>query len=135
MSYKTIVLSASKNGKTNQIATAIGIPVLYAEDMPIINSENIILVCANCGDEELPESMEKFLIQLKVKHKKYAICELGNYFGYEWTEFGAATIIRSELEKLNWTPILNALSIDTFPTIDWETFENWQRILKCKIGI
>jgi flavodoxin len=116
----------SKGGNSLKVAEFFSLPLLNVINNPNLeNYNNYIIVCPTYGDEELPFEMEDFLINLKFKNKKYAICELGNRFGHEGEEgFGAASIIERVLEKLHWEKI-DRISLDSVPDIDWEILRKW----------
>jgi len=78
------------------------------------------------GNEELQPDMEKFIVnfRLDMSSKYYAICELGNYYGYE-ADFGAMKIIRHHLEKLSGKELVGPLSMDSLPKKDWTAFATW----------
>lgn len=92
----------------------------------ILDQYDLILVfCPTYGDEELPLNMEDFLQTLTCKQKKFVICELGNYYGYDDYEFGAMKIIKHTLLNLEWTEFMQGLSLDSLPKINWDVFYNW----------
>ena len=127
------ILYFSLSNKTKQIAESFDLPVVEIhEELPEFN--RIIIICPTYGDEELPWEMESFLLNLKIANKDYAICEVGNYFGYDWSEFGAATIIKHELTKRSWHLIFPVLTLDATPKVDWGCLKNWkdQLFLKFK---
>ena len=68
--------------------------------------------------------MEDYLLSLQLRGKKFAVCELGNYFGQEET-FGAATLIEAVLVKLGWEKAGLSLSLDTIPNIDYNQLDLW----------
>lgn len=78
------------------------------------------------GNEELQQDMERFIVDFKLDMtgKYYAICELGNYYGYE-ADFGAMKIIRHHLEKLRGKEFVSPLSMDSLPKKDWVAFATW----------
>lgn len=122
------VLYWSKGKKSSLVAKQFGIPVLSVAENPDLEKyENIIIVCPTYGDEELPFEMEDFLLNISATKKTFVVCELGNFFGHE-KEFGAAKIIRFELEKRKWKCI-DTLSLDSVPEIDWRSLEKWKKKL------
>jgi flavodoxin len=123
-----VVLYWSKGKKSSLVAKEFGIPILSVIDNPNLDRyKNMIIVCPTYGDEELPFEMEDFLIKLRTTEKKFAVCELGNFFGHE-KEFGAAKIIKFELEKRKWECV-DSLSLDSFPEIDWFSLKKWKKKL------
>lgn len=125
-----IVVYDSKKGHSKTIAENIGISYIHVSDCPDLKSyRHIIFVCPTYGDEELPEEMENFIVSLETTDKKFTICELGNYYGYDFPEFGAAKIIRYHLFKLQWQEFMKQLSLDSLPKINWPIFNQWKREL------
>lgn len=120
------VLYFSNGGNSLKVAEFFLLPLLNVKNNPNLEFyNNLIIVCPTYGDEELPFDMEDFLINLKIKNKNYAVCELGNRFGHEGEEgFGAALIVEHILDKLNWKK-LGRLSLDSVPEIDWECLRKW----------
>jgi len=86
----------------------------------------VAFFCPTYGDEELPPVMDKFIYKIQTKSLQYILCELGNYFGQDDFEFGAAIIIKTKLDSLGWAQIGNTLSLDSFPKIDWKSFYAWK---------
>lgn len=125
------VLYYSKGGNSLKVAKYFELPLLNVINNPNLENYNsFVVVCPTYGDEELPFEMEDFLINLKVKNKKYAICELGNRFGHEENGFGAAIIIEYVLDDLDWKKI-SRLSLDSVPDVDWKVLEEWiEKLLK-----
>lgn len=79
------------------------------------------------GDEELHEDMETFLRSLTVDltGKKFVLCELGNYGGYDDFAFGALQIIRRRLLELHATEFCSPLSLDSFPRLNEDQLSRW----------
>jgi flavodoxin len=130
-----IIIYDSKKGHSKTIAESVGIPCVNVNCYPDLKLyRKVIFVCPTYGDEELPEEMEKFIVNLKVTNKKFTICELGNYYGYDDPEFGAAKIIRYHLFKLQWQEFMKQLSLDSLPKINWSIFNQWKTELlhKCQ---
>jgi len=128
MIFEAVLYFSSSSGKSLKVAKSFNMLLLDVEKNPNIKKyKNIIIVCPTYGDEELPLAMEKYLLKLKLKNKNYAVCELGNFFGFE-KEFGALRIIKYQLSLLGWN-LIDEISIDSNPDIDWEVFENWKNKL------
>ena len=70
--------------------------------------------------------MDEFIYRIQTKSLRYILCELGNYFGQDDFEFGAARIIKMKLDSLGWSQIGKTLSLDSFPKIDWNAFYDWK---------
>lgn len=93
---------------------------------PLDKYETFLFFAPTYGNEELQLDMERFIIAFKLdlSNKRYAICELGNYYGYE-TDFGAMRILRYHLDRLCGTELISPLSLDTLPKKDWQAFTRW----------
>lgn len=125
---KIITLFDSIHGKSKKIASLLP-NSHYVCNLPnLLKYEYFIFVCPTYGDEEITYNMETFLLNLKIKKRKYTICELGNYFGDTY-EFGAKKIIVQFLKKLKWEEFYPCLSLDSMPAIDLDTFKIWERKL------
>lgn len=116
---------ASKHGHSKKVAQRFG-ECHDAETHPLLDEDVILFICPTYGDEELPLTMENFLCSIIDTEKMFVICELGNYYGYDDFNFGALRIIESHLENLGWREFFPSISLDSMPSIDWETFENWK---------
>jgi flavodoxin len=133
---KTVVLYASSHGSTRSVIKRLAEMVQFSFDCFDVKSlrdsssmdkyELFLFFCPTYGNEELQPDMERFIINLKLdmSGKYYAICELGNYYGYE-TDFGAMKIIRYHLEKLFGKELVSPLSMDSLPKKDWKAFATW----------
>lgn len=119
------VLYFSGGKKSQIVAEFFDLPTIPIPQV-LPNFNRIIIVCPTYGDEELPLEIEDFLIELNINDKEYALCVLGNYFGYEREEFGPAKIIRYELAEKNWKLLSSPLSLDSVPQIDWECLKCWK---------
>ncbi len=121
-------LIITHNGKNClRLANFIGLPV-FTKDLALPDFKSAIICVSNAGNEELPLDFEDFLINFNIKNKKYCIVELGNYFGYEWEEFGCAKIVRRLLNNLEWEEVFPVLILDSFPEIDWSCVKNWMNL-------
>lgn len=123
-----LVLHNHKNGNNylvaKKLAAQFGCQVAAAEDNPSLKEHNTILVVVpNVGDEELPQPMEDYLFKLTDRNKKYAICELGNYFGLE-NYCGCKKVVFHLLDKLGWHRLAD-ISLDSMPTLDEEGLDRW----------
>ena len=108
-----------------RLAEKLGGALLTAEERPDLSSHAVVVfVVANTGDEELQQPMEDFLAALTVEGKMFAICELGNYFGFERDCFGCKVIARKVLVQLGWGEISD-VSIDSMPTLDEKRLQVW----------
>lgn len=132
---KTAIIYYSKSGRTKKVANKFNLDKFrIPKEIPNEDYDLYIFLCPTYGDEELPLPMEDFLINLKLKNKKYCVCELGNYYGYDDYEFGAYKLIKFMLNKLNWQEFYNPLSLDSMPNINWKSFDCWITNLNIKIN-
>jgi flavodoxin len=107
------------------ISNNLDIPIKFIEDDPKIDQyDEFFFVVSNRGDEELPECFENFLNNLITLNKKYYICEIGNYFGFEYEFFGSRKIVDFILKRLGWEEV-SSLSVDSMPAIDEERLIDW----------
>lgn len=120
-------------GKNNStlVSNYFNLPIIGLEK-PLCQFKRIIIVCPTYGDAEILPDVEIFLKNFNIRKKEYALCELGNYFGFEWNEFGAATIIKKHLNNLDWKLIFPVLSLDSIPKVDFECLKNWKEELFLK---
>jgi len=123
-----IVLHNNNRGNNQKVATMLAerfrCPTVAAEDNPdLAPHDPIILVIGNTGDEELPQPMEDYLFGLTVTGKRYHVCELGNYFGFENYK-GCKKVAMKLLDALGWKK-LSDVSLDSLPTLDTESLEAW----------
>lgn len=132
-----VVLYGSSRGSTRQAVARLSsyfefpfqvFDVKRVEDVGTLGRYDLFLVFSpTYGDAELQPDMEKFItgFKLDMSNKYYAICELGNYYGYDDFEFGAMKIIRYHLDKLHGKELIKPLSMDSLPKKDWEAFVAW----------
>lgn len=130
------VLHNNKKGNNYIVASILSehlqCNMIASEDNPKIHQyDTIIFVVSNYGDEELCQPMEDYIYNIKIKNKKFLICELGNYFGFE-NYIGCKKIVIKLLENLNWQKISD-ISIDSLPKIDLESLNNWILEIKYKL--
>jgi hypothetical protein len=123
-----IVLCNGRKGNNYLVATILAqrfdCGVVTAEENPALQPFNpIILVIPNRGDEELPQPMEEYLLELSVRNKDYLICELGNYFGFE-NYCGCKKVACRILDNLGWTRLAD-VSIDSLPELDRDSLDKW----------
>lgn len=117
---------SSVNNKTSLIASCFENSI-NIKNNPSINCDLLIILCPTYGDEELPLEMEDYLFKMKiVKMKCFAICELGNYYGYDDFTFGAGIILKKYFENLGFKEFFPMLSLDSIPRIDWDNFYKWK---------
>jgi flavodoxin len=128
-----IIYNSFKNKNSKKIAKKIfykikKCKIITAEsNEKLDNFDFIFFIVPNVGDEELPEPIESYLLSLKTKNKKYFLCELGNYFGFEYK--GCKNIVFNFLDSLGWEK-QSEISLDSVPSIDKKNLKKW--IKKCK---
>lgn len=91
----------------------------------------ILFFASTWGDGELQIDMENFFTSffLDLQGKKYAMCELGNYYGYDDFEFGALRVMRHFLIKTGGEEIIQPLCMDSLPHKDWIGLHRWCSLL------
>lgn len=97
-------------------------------DAKQLNSFTVVLFFASTwGDGELQQDMESLLLRmpLRLDGKRYAVCELGNYYGYDDFEFGALRILQHFLNASGGIELLPPFSMDSLPTKDWLGLQRW----------
>jgi hypothetical protein len=140
-----VVYAGGANGRTHSVVQAASqrfrFPhraVAAAAADPardVAPSDLLILFSPTYGDEELHADMEAFLVGLAGAPRRFVLCELGNYYGYEEPDFGASRIMRSHLESRGWTEAAAALSLDSLPEVDWPELERWADGLNAALGV
>ena len=133
---KTVVLYGSSYGSTRMVVKKLehlvdfpfdSFDVKKLKDSSSLDKYELFLFFSpTYGNEELQPDMERFIISFKpdMSNKYYAICELGNYYGYD-SDFGAMKIIRYHLEKLLGKELISPLSMDSLPKKDWKALDKW----------
>src|SRR3569832_617502 len=78
-------------------------------------------------DDEQQADKESFLVReaLRLDGKPYAICELGNYYGYDDFNFGAERILQYFLEAAGGIELVEPFSMDSLPYKDWVGLSRW----------
>ena len=86
----------------------------------------LIFFTPTYGDEELQDDMENFIagFDLDLAGKQFVICELGNFYGYDFA-FGAMPIIRRRLLELHGAELCEPLSLDSLPKLNWGQLSRW----------
>ncbi len=94
----------------------------------------LVFLTPTAGNEELPEPIERLFdrADIDLSGCEFTICELGNYYGYDLYEYGAAKILRRLIEGRGGREFYPALSLDTLPLIDWELFDGWTTGLRAR---
>jgi len=88
--------------------------------------EGLVIVSPNYGDAEVPEDIEKFLINRSREINKWVVLEIGNYGGFDDWSFGARERIGLCMKKNGLSEeALPGVGLDTLPRIDWGTLDRW----------
>lgn len=127
---KIALIYATKHNHTKHVVDKIKVDfnfeIFDVKVNPAIEQYELILwFCPTYGDAELPLDMEDFLQKIKLTNKKFIVCELGNYYGYDDYQFGALKIIKSHLISLGWQESMEGLSLDSLPRINWDAYYAW----------
>lgn len=141
-----LLIYGSSRGNTKLVAdrvrSMLDFPVVLidaknVEDVQFFDSYDPLLFFASTwGDGELQIDMEDLLFKLSLdlKGKKYAICELGNYYGYDDFEFGAMRIMRHYLVHSGADELIQPFSMDSLPHKDWAGLQRWCDALNQEVG-
>jgi len=144
---KTLVLFGSTRSSTKRIVESLGnyfsfqYDVVNVIDSPSNNTlqkyDLLLFFSPTYGDEELQEDMENFLVNYKgdLSSKYYAICEVGNYHGYDDFSYGAMPIIRKTLQSLHAEEFIDPVSVDSLPKKDWNILKCWCEVLNTRIAL
>jgi flavodoxin len=142
---KTALLYASSHGKTKKVIGEVLTRLKVQPDVfnvkevpdprPLAAYDLFLFFCPTYGSEELQTDMEDFLarFQLELNGKWFAICELGNYYGYDDYSFGAMRIIRHHLLNQRARELCEPLSLDSFPKVPWDHLFDWVNYLNRKL--
>jgi flavodoxin len=143
---KATLLFGSSRGNTRTVAsrigewldfpiTVVGVDRLDGASGLIVRSDLLIFMASTWGDGELQADMERFLVHtpLQMGGKPYVICELGNYYGYDDFEFGAADIIKHFLDAAGGKELVEPFSMDSLPLKDWDTLARWCRLINAAV--
>lgn len=102
-----------------------GWPVVFCADKPNLSHfDFVVLVVANYGDEELQPDMEAYLLDCEAYIIRFALCELGNYFGFEDDCFGCKKEILRLARERNWECVSH-VSVDSYPELDETKLRRW----------
>lgn len=136
---KTIVIYPASNPNSNSSKVAGQLKDIVEFDFQLLNikedfsSEDLskydlyVFIVPTYGDEELQEDIENLVVKINfdMADKYFAICEIGNYGGYDDFSFGAMKILKEQLITKNAIMFLNGASVDSLPKMDWDALENW----------
>jgi flavodoxin len=138
---KALVLYGSTWNNTRSVVNRL--PQLLAFPIDIVDVKTVkdasifggydllIFFASTAGDQELQADMEQFLARqvIELDSKPYAICELGNYFGYDDFDFGAERILSYFLHAGNGCEVIPPFAMDSFPRKDWSGLARWCNLL------
>lgn len=108
-----------------------------ADDRVFQTYDLLLFFASTAGDQELQFDTEEFLLRSepKLRGKPYAVCELGNYFGYDDFEFGAERILSHFLQAGGGQEFIPPFAMDTFPNRDWAGLARWCNKLNEKVRL
>lgn len=134
---KIALLFSSKHGRTRKVVQEAVSHFSFKPEVfevtaapageALLVYDVLLIFTPTYGDEELHEDMETFLhgLTIDLTGKKFVLCELGNYGGYDDFAFGAVQIIRRRLLELHATEFCSALSLDSFPRLNGGQLSRW----------
>jgi len=142
---KAVLVYGSTRENTARLARSL--PQLLAVPLDVFNAANIqsleqidgydvyLFFASTWGDGELQIDMENFFVKhrLELTGKAYAICELGNYYGYDDFEFGALHIMQGLLARSGGRELIEPFCMDSLPRKDLENFQRWLTLLNDKL--
>lgn len=133
-----IIVYASKGQSGKKVAEEIKLNLPFDSQIICLNNNSklaediffdwIFLVSPTYGDGELEISMERFLVNSDWKqhvNKKYSVCELGLYRGYEQRTMGAGVLIDQYLFQAGLKKKGQILSIDSVPLDSLDLVLKW----------
>jgi flavodoxin len=138
---KALIIYGSTRGNTRLVAARMPgnlhfdvdvRDVASLQDSNVLRQYDLLLFLASTwGDAELQIDMEHFFARQRVDlcGKHFAICELGNYYGYDDFEFGALRIMQHQLEQWGGREFAEPFCMDSLPRKDWDGFARWCEML------
>jgi flavodoxin len=138
---KALVIFGSTRGNTRLVATRLPerlhfdvdvLAVNLLHDVSMLRQYDLLLFLASTwGDGELQVDMEQFFVRhhINLSGKHYAICELGNYYGYDDFEFGALRIMQNQLQQWGGHEFVEPFCMDSLPRKDWDGLQRWCNLL------
>jgi flavodoxin I len=142
----TVLIYGSSRGNTELVAKRFKesvdfpvdlMPAQEVRDQEVFARYRVFLFFASTwGDGELQEDMESLLVRLPIslEARHYALCELGNYYGYDDFEFGALRILSEFLQRSGGMELVEPFCMDSLPKKDWAGFEKWTATVKSAVG-
>jgi flavodoxin len=134
---RCLALYGSTTGNTRMVALRLPEHMVFPVDVVDVGSVSetgaldgydlLIFLASTWGDGELQVDMERFFVncRMALDGKHYAVCELGNYYGYDDFEFGALRIIQHHLQLWGGHELVEPFSMDSLPRKDWAGFARW----------
>ncbi|MFS0756134.1 flavodoxin family protein [Noviherbaspirillum sp. 1P10PC] len=134
---KALLVYGSTWGNTAKVVQRV--PPLLSFPVDIVNIRTLtgdstfaqydllLFFASTTGDQELQEDMEQFFVRQtrNLYGKPYAVCELGNYFGYDDFDLGAEQILRHLLCQAGGKELIPPFCMDSFPYKDWNNLARW----------
>jgi flavodoxin len=142
---KALVIYGSTLGNTRRVVSRVPemldflvdvVDVKTLDDAASLSAYDLLIFFSSTwGDGELQVDMEAFLVRasLQLDGKLYAICELGNYYGYDDFNFGAERILHYFLHDAGGVELAEPFSMDSLPHKDWIGLERWCQLINQKI--
>ena len=142
---KIAILYGSSHGKTRKVVQRVVESLIFAPDVfdvkagrswdLLLDYDLFLFFCPTYGDEELQSDVEDFLrfCNIDMTKRWFAVCELGNYYGYENFSFGVLNIIRETLFEWGGLELCEPLSLDSLPRTHWGHLDEWVNVLNAKI--
>jgi flavodoxin len=134
---KAALLYGSTHGRTRKVVAeslqrlAVKPEVFDVKTLPpaeqLASCDLLLFFSPTYGDGELQPDMEEFIRQfsLDLTGKRFVICELGGYIGYDKFSFGAMLILRQSLINLGGQELCTPLSLDSLPRVNWPHLHGW----------
>src|SRR3569832_205455 len=134
---KSLVIYGSTLGNTRLVVKRLPellkfsvdiVDVKTLADSQVFHEYDLLLFFSSTwGDGELQADMESFLVReaLRLDGKPYAICELGNYYGYDDFNFSTKHIQQKKQETARNNKQVEPFSMDSLPYKDWVGLSRW----------
>lgn len=131
------VIYGTQGGTTRKVAQRLAriLGQVPCDDVRVLHQPGVtfsptdLVVCSpTYGDAELENSMETFLMThdwSRWKGRRFAICEVGIYTGYEEFGHGLCAPIRQLLTAAGMIECFEPLAVDAAPLAEDELAEAW----------
>lgn len=138
---KTLLVFGSTWGNTRKVAQRVPEWLAFPIDVVDVRTltddslfaayDFLLFFTSTSGDQELQADMEAFFVRCapRLNGKPFAVCELGNYFGYDDFDFGAERILSHLLRQSGGCELIPPFCMDSFPGRDWDGLERWCALL------